>query len=288
MLEISYANPLALTLVSQQGVSGEFPNTVAASAKNGLVCAGSTGSVAGVSCSSYSASGMSPMDALRPYDIGQSTPPKGPLNSVSQCLFNEDESMLLTMVKGDGMNYTGFMSAFQVESSGVSYEDVRSSPAGSAVLFGTAIIPGTSKLFTTDAAFGALILDVDAEGVATTLAKTVIPDQKASCWAVIAPESNTAFVTDPVLNRVVVLSTDNAAILDIFELPADGDTGYIDIAIAWPWLYALSPGNGTQEAAIEVIDISGGPGGLKVVQRFGMGAMGVTGNAQGMAILSGW
>lgn len=301
MLAISASDPTRLTPVGEPvEVPGEFPNTVAASVKNNLVCVGTTGSRAGIACSRFSACGLGPMDELRPFDIGQTTPPVGPTNTVSQVFFSADESMLFATVKGDpAANKTGFLSAFPVQrnpggcragrparlEASVSSVEQRSTPEGTAVLFGSQAIPGTSDVFATDAAFGAAILSVDpASGRATMVARGEVPGQVATCWATISPATGTAFVTDVAVNRLVEMSLRDASVLSELDLSANGDPGLIDLKAAGAFIYALSPGNGTADAAVTVVDVSGGSGSASMAQHFTLD--GVAGrNAMGMAVL---
>lgn len=272
-------------------IPGEFPNTVAASAMNNLACVGTTGAAAGISCARFSASsGLEQMDALRVFDINQSTPPVGPTNTVSHTFFSNSESMLFTTVKGDPtVNNTGFLSMFPVlqahnGETKLSTEETRSSPNGTAVLFGSATIPNSTNLFVTDASFGAAILSVDETGQASSVSQQPIAGQKATCWATISGATNSAFVTDVGTNRIVEMSVQNASIIQILDLSADGDPGQIDLKSAGSFLYALSPGNGTTSAAITVLDVSGGQGSMKKLQRLDLaGVAGKT--AQGMAVL---
>lgn len=269
-------------------VPGEFPVTVAASTKNMLVCVGSTGATAGISCSSFSAQGIAKMDALRPFSLNQTTPPAGPFDTVSQTFFSAAEDTLFTTVKGNPtMNTTGFLSAFPVTracdgSTAVSHTGVDSSPSGTAVLFGVATLPSTSDVFVTDASFGAVVLSVDPRtDVAAVKGKGVIAGQKATCWATLSPATNTAFVADAAVDRLVEMSTSNAAVLGQISLSADGDPGLIDLAAAGKYVYALSPGNGTTQAAVAVVDVLA----KREVQHFQLQAEGVGKNAQGMAVL---
>ncbi|KAK4938796.1 hypothetical protein LTR10_020803 [Elasticomyces elasticus] len=293
MFSIDASNPTKLTLLGQPvDLPGEFPNTVAASAKHKIACVGTTGATNGVSCSSFSGSGLGEMDGLRSFDLVQTTPPVGPTNTVSQLFFSEDESRLFATVKGDPtVNNTGFFSVFPVDASSwgkaatVSTTDIRSSPNGTAVLFGSANIPGTSSVFVTDASFGGTVLDVDpATNEASLVAKQVIDGQVATCWATISPLTNSAFVTDAGVNRIVEMSLANASIIAETDLSANGDPGLIDLKAAGDFIYALSPGNGTTPAAITVLDVSGDQGSAKAIQHFALNGMGVDKNAQGMAI----
>ncbi|KAF3006081.1 hypothetical protein E8E13_011060 [Curvularia kusanoi] len=292
MLEIDPWDPTCLSMVGQPAaVPGDFPVTVAASAKNHLVCTGTTGALAGISCASYSKmQGIGPMDAIRPFDLGQSTPPAGPLNTVSQTFFSHDESMLLTTVKGDPpVNNTGFLSVFDVMpnetgNAELSTKDTRSSPNGTAVLFGTVPIhKASNKFFATDASFGAAILTLDEEQ-ATVGAKQAIEGQQATCWATISNATQSAYVTDVAKNRIVEMSLQNASIFKELDFSDNGDTGLIDLQAAGNFVYALAPGNGTAPAQIVVLDVSGGQGSMKIVQQFSLDGI-ATNTAQGMAVL---
>ncbi|KAJ2985975.1 hypothetical protein NUW58_g5252 [Xylaria curta] len=276
MFAINRNDPTKLTLVGEPvAVPGEFPVTVAASGRNKVVCVGTSGAVAGVSCSTFSAQGIEGMDSLRAFDIGQTTPPVGPTNTVSHVFFSEDESTVFTTVKGDpATNKTGFLAAFPVIAP--SNCEARASvdqqgtviASGDAVLFGSSTIPGSDNLFVTDASFGGA-------------GKGVIDDQSATCWAVVSPATKTAFVTDVGVNRLVEMSLEDASIKNIIDLSANGDPGLIDLRAAGNLVYALSPGNGTTPAAVTVVDAVT----KKQVQHLQLEGIDFGKNAQGMAML---
>lgn len=269
-------------------VPGEFPNTVAASVKNRVVCVGATGATAGVSCASFDPSkGIGAMDELRPFDLGQTTPPVGPTNTVSQVFFSGDESTLYTAVKGDPTkNNTGFLAAFPVDCGGsgamspVSVEGVRSSPDKTAVLFGSSIIAGSSDIFVTDASFGGAVLSIDDDLKATTKGRGVVAGQMATCWSTISPATKTAFVTDVLVNRLVEMSLKDASILHEIDLSANGQSGMIDLHAVGQMIYALAPGNNKTEPSVVVVNAKT----HKQVQVMELGSMGVTGRVQGMAV----
>lgn len=284
MFSIDAQDPTKVTMVGQPAVvPGDFPVTVTASHNSTQVCVGCSGTRSGVSCASYSAEGIAAMDDLRPFDLGQSNPPSGPLNTVSQIFFSTDESILYTTVKGDPtQNKTGFLAAFPVAADGmVEHEGVKTSPNGTVALFGTTQIPGSTNLFVTDAGFGSVILDVDGAGAATLQDKIEIQGQKATCWSTISPATNTAFVTDVALNRLVEQSLTDASILAEIDLMANGDPGLTDLQAGGKFVYALSPGNGTTQAAITVVDATT----KQQVQHFGLQMSGVSKNAQSIALL---
>ena len=97
MMTISADDPTQLTIVgSPVDTLGEFPATVALSAKNSLACVANTGAKAGLACfDADPKKGLTPLSqSLIEFPLGQTTPPVGPENTVSQALFNEDQSML--------------------------------------------------------------------------------------------------------------------------------------------------------------------------------------------------
>ena len=289
MFAIDAQDPTKLTLLGQPvTIPGEFPVTVAASKKNKLACVGTTGAKAGVSCASFSRRGLGAMDGLRPFDLKQTTPPVGPTNTVSQVFFSNDGLTLFSTVKGDPpKNNTGFLAAFPVQAgsqqarAAVAQQGTFSSPAGTAVLFGSSTIPGSTDLFVTDASFGGAVLGVDGKGAGTVKGKGAVDGQKATCWAAVSPATNTAFVTDVATNRLVEMSLTDASIQGQIDLSANGDPGLIDLRAAGNFVYALSPGNGTTQAAVTVVDARS----KKQVQHFQLQGLGVGRNAQGLSLL---
>lgn len=300
MFAIDDQDPTKLTMVGQPAdLPGEFPVTVGASMKHNLACVGMSGSTAGISCASFDAAqGLGAMDTLRPFDLGQTTPPVGPTNTVSHVFFSDDQSTLFSTVKGDPTkNNTGFLASFpvnaarQCQSASVSADGVQSSPNGTAVLFGSSPIAGSSDLFVTDASFGGAVLSTQqaaaagnssqAPGAAEVVGQGAIQNQKATCWAAISPATNTAFVTDVGVNHLVEMSLGDASVLGETDLSANGDPGLIDLKAAGNMVYALSPGNGTTNAAVTVVDA----GSKMQVQHVDMAALGLDKNAQGMAVL---
>ncbi|KFY96698.1 hypothetical protein V498_02542 [Pseudogymnoascus sp. VKM F-4517 (FW-2822)] len=293
MFSISARDPTKLTALGRSAsVPGDFPVTVAASAKNNLVCVGTTGVKSGVSCTSFSSHGLGKLDALRPFGLGQTNPPVGPFNTVSHTFFSSDESVLFTTVKGNPpLNNTGFVSAFPVKPtsacggaiSSLSTSETRSSPAGTAVLFGSAAIPGSTSLFVTDASFGGAVLSVDSSNKATLAEKGVISNQSATCWVTISDVTGTAFVTDIAVNRLVQMSTTDASIISSTDLSANGGPGLTDLASGGNFVYALSAGDGTTKTAVTVLDVSEGE--VKQIQHFDVSSTGAGKNSQGMTVL---
>jgi hypothetical protein len=263
MFAIDSTDPTKLTMVGQPASTlGEFPMSVALSATLSQACVANSGAKAGIACFSMcSQKGLMPLDTeLRSFDINQTTPPLGPTNTVSQTFFNNDSTALLTTVKGNpAVNNTGFLSVFPVVNNAVSTQDVRSSPAGTAVLFGTALIPDSSNIFVTDASFGSATLSLSSSNIASVSASTPITDQKATCWATFSDATGSAFVTDVGVNHLVEVDVTNGKLIKELNL-TNGNPGMIDLVSAGNFVYALSPGNATTKAAVTVFDVSGGQG----------------------------
>lgn len=269
---------------------GDFPVSVCASPELQIVCVANTGANAGVSCANFGSGGTGAFDSIRPIYLHQTNPPVGPTNGIAQVLFSEDMSEVLTIVKGNGtaadpslaITYAVDSGTRSVSSSGVSV-----SPAGSAVLFGTVPIPGTTHLLASDAGFGALLLDID--DLAAPLALTNITDQKATCWAVYSAVTGTGFVDDVGLSQLTEIDLSTGEIIGEYPNNNNGQ-GMIDLAAVGDKIYALSPGNGSLPAAVTVFDVSGGRGTAHTVQNFLVDSAGK--DAEGMGVYldcsSGW
>ena len=287
MFEVDGQDPTKLKMVGQPANTlGDFPNTMAVSAKNNMVCVASTGAKAGVACAKMDAkTGIGKMDMLRPFDLKQKNPPTGPLNTVSDTFFNEKEDALLTTVKGDpDAKNTGFVSAFKVENGSVSMQETRSSPNGTAVLFGTVNIPGSQDLMATDASFGAAVISLGQDLKANVKSALKIGGQKATCWATVSEATGTGFVTDVGVNSLVEVDPASGALVKQMNLTTP-NPGMIDLEAKGKFMYALSPGNATANipAAVAVFDLSGGKGQAKQIQTFN--PKGVKDTVQGMAAM---
>jgi hypothetical protein len=286
MFKIDKTDATSLSMIGEPAiVTGEFPVTVAASMKRNMVCVGYTGAKAGTSCATFTPKGLGQMRQVIEFDLGQTTPPTGPTNTLAQVFFTANDTRLITTVKGDpNTNKTGFISVLPLRDSSSSVferHDTRSTPSGTAVLFGGVNIPDTSELFITDASFGATVLDLNPTTDKVSLQhKMVIQGQKATCWAAYSQARESVFVTDAAANRLVEISNDGSKILSIIDLK-NGDPGLVDLQICGRFVYSLSPGNGTTSAAITVVDSFKG----QQIQHFMLDKLGAGSRSQGMAVL---
>jgi hypothetical protein len=286
MFKIDQTDAANLTMIGEPAaIPGEFPVTVGASMKHNMACVGYTGAKSGTSCAGFTRMGLGQMKQVVGFDLGQTTPPIGPTNTVAQVFFTADESRLVTTVKGDPhINKTGFISVLPFKdacSSTFEDADIRSSPSGTAVLFGGVKVPYTSDLFITDASFGATLLELNQTTEKLSLKqKVTIKDQRATCWAAYSQARESFFVTDAAVNRLIEISEDGSKIMSILDLE-NGGPGLIDLEISGRFVYAISPGNGTAPAAITVVDSFKGC----QIQHFSLDKLGAGKRSQGMAIL---
>jgi hypothetical protein len=289
MLKIDHHDPTCLTLLGDPiSTIGQFPVSIAVSEPLSLVCVASTGAKNGVACFNFDPwSGLEPDGVgLRSFGLNQTTPPLMQGDGPSDIFFSEDSRSLYAMVKGDTKGDNGFVSVYPISHGQVAKKDVRSFPDGVSLLFGAFQIPGTRKIFASDASFGGVILAIDHDGVAKTVAKTTIPGQKATCWAEYSPVTRSAWVTDPLTNNLVEMDLRTSAILTQNNVADNANPGFVDFVVPGDFLYALSCGLGSAaNASVVVVDVSGGRGKAKQVQNYQFGSE-VGFNSQGMTYYS--
>lgn len=264
MFKIDPKDPLKLTLVGKPvDTLGDFPNSIAASAELRLACVSNSGTRSGIACFRITNSGLKPLDKTqRPLTLNpvQKTPPIGPFNTVSQTFFSADLSALLTTVKGDPTAKpptTGYFSYFPIKDGLVSRTETRSSPNGTAVLFGSVALRD-GRVFTTDASFGAALLSVNPHThVATDVNKYVVPNNGATCWIAQSPLTGDVYTTDDGVNQIVRLDarTGNHIATTLLK---NGNNAMIEIQAAGSLLYAVTHGNATVKPNVIVMSAAVG------------------------------
>lgn len=280
---IRITNNGAEVIGEPQSSVAQFPTTLAASLEKGLVCVGNSGAISGVACASFSETGLSSFDALRSLDVGQTqTPPTGPVPGISDMFFSNDSSSLFVMVKGNPGKFTTYAAQFAVSDTSVATTaNSKATPPNSAVLFGTAPIPGSSKVLASDAGFGALLLNLD-DLSADPIAIVNVTGQQASCWAEISSFTGTGFITDAGVDRLVEIDLSDGSIVQTYYPPTPFP-GMTDIAISGTYLWALSAGNGTTAPSISTFDLSAGRGKARLTSTYAV--PGGTPNLQGLVVV---
>ncbi|KAK2810249.1 hypothetical protein FQN50_003219 [Emmonsiellopsis sp. PD_5] len=265
LFKINKENPTELTLIGTPvHTLGDFPNTVAVSAKLSLACVANSGARAGIACFKITKKGLHSVDNyLRPFELEQSTPPSTTKRSFSDIIFSEDQSALLAFVKGDmATNRTALLAVYPITSgSHVSKHGIMSNPENLSNVFGVVQIPGTQNILATDPSRGAALIKVGKHGKGETLKSIDIEGQMASCWAAYSPATKTVFITDGAVNRLVDIDVEGNVIT---KTPLENGNGAMfDLVAAGDFVYALSPGNRT---AVAVVHVGGGE--IRQVQNF--------------------
>ncbi|PHH76333.1 hypothetical protein CDD80_1602 [Ophiocordyceps camponoti-rufipedis] len=235
---ISETDPLhPMPLGEPVSSGGDFPNSVAYSDKHKIVCVTNTGAKSGVQCFKAPECGaLEPMNDLMPLPISQTTPPVGPVNTVSDIVFNPSESALFVSVKGDGMGL-GYLYAYHVVDGVVDPKPVVSRPPELKVDFSLTFFSDEAAVMT-DAAYGASYLSITKDLTVTVSKKIEIPGQGATCWSVYSPASDSVYVFDVMSPNVTTLDPKSGDIKHV--IPGDkSGKGSVDAIAGGQFLYVL-------------------------------------------------
>jgi hypothetical protein len=280
MFLVDQKDPTRLTTVGRPVDSGgEFPVAVAFSPKHNTACVANSGGRSNIACFAVSSKGLSSLNTTRDLGIQQTNPPTGPANTVSDILFNHDESKVFVSVKGTPNKTAGFIASFDVKSGEIkgktSFElssaAIKSTPDKGVLPFGMTLVKSQSSdiLFNTDAAFGASVSEFNASSEIISSHSASIANHSAPCWSAFSPRTGSFYVTDVGVANVTEFSVDPEApslkVLATHPLEAIG--GRIDDAVAstrnGDFLYVLA----AKEGAVDVLELSG-PGKAKQIQTF--------------------
>ncbi|KIJ23055.1 hypothetical protein M422DRAFT_39833 [Sphaerobolus stellatus SS14] len=219
MFSIDGNDPTQLTMVGQPANSGgEFPVSVAASQKTGLICVLNGGVVNGVSCFKHSgAKGLVQVpDTQRLFNLTQTTPPSGPPNTVSQVIFNQAETQLIASVKGIPPQ-PGFLAVWDInaQTGALSQNFVSVPPAtGGALPFSLTPLPGQNALLATDPSTGYSIFDfAPSSNIKKNRSGTYpVQGQKATCWSAFSTKTGNAYIIDSGAQTISEISINAASL----------------------------------------------------------------------------
>jgi hypothetical protein len=282
MMAISESDPTQLMMVGEpMSTMGDFPATVAVSSALKMVCAANTGARSGVSCSSYSMSGMSGFDSMRSMSVGQSTtPPIGPVPGYGDLFFSEDSTQLIALIKGAPGKFMGGVATWPVVNGQVGYDVTDIMPPDSKIPVGGSTIPNNDKLIlVSDAAVGGYTInpmDLSAEPVAVFNVSGLL----ASCWAEVTPDGR-GFLLGPAANHVVEVNVYKSGIVNTF-VPNTIFPGMSDFKIMGNYMWALAASNGSYATSIVTFDIAGGPGSISLGSVYAVPGAGV--NTNGLTV----
>ncbi|KAJ2997938.1 hypothetical protein HDV02_005033 [Globomyces sp. JEL0801] len=267
--QINKYDPTKLQFLNVVPSGGDFPVALTFSSKLGMLCAANGGQVNGVMCFSATNAGLTPLDdTCRSLGLTQTTPPKGPLGTVSDILFDNESNNLLVSVKGNPpANVTGFIASFGVQGNKLAETPTMNVPKGSVAPFSMSLVPQTNSMMFTDAGVGFGIVNLN-NGVETASTMVPIEGQGATCWSAFSQETKNVYMVDILTNLVTeasidVQNTPSAKIVK--QYPLSGNT--IDFRIGTikgkDFLYVLTPG----ELGAQVMSLNG-PGQATVIQTF--------------------
>lgn len=276
MFSVNKSDPTQLTMIgSPANTMGEFPVAVTFSKKNKVACVVNSGGDANIACLSVSKKGMTPLpNTVRTLGLNQTNPPTGPANTVSDILFNQDQSQLLVSVKGDPNGTVGFIANFAVARNGsftLAADAIKSTPDKGVLPFSMTLVGNSGDtVLNTDAAFGVSVSKFDPKnGTIISSSSVAINNQTATCWSRNSPRTGSFYVTDVGNAKVTELSMNpkgpSLKLLATHSLSSIG--GRIDSAVAstrvGDFLYVLA----AKAGSVDVLKLNS-PGKANQIQAF--------------------
>jgi DNA-binding beta-propeller fold protein YncE len=270
--------PSTLTAVGvPMSSGGEFPVSIAFNTDGSMLCALNAGQMDGVQCYDVNATmGLTTMsNTRRLLNIGQTTPPQGPLGTASQVAFSQDGTQVYAAVKGNpDTNTTGYIAAWNMTASGLSDQFTRVEfPMGAVAPFSMTPLPGMNGMFSADAGVGIDVFDF-SNGVENTLSSPrtrsfSIPQQMATCWSAYSNMTGNFYTSDLLASTVSEINLDMnnnlmPSLVNQYPIFSGGATLDLNIATvnSQDYLYLLMP----NITAVEVIRLDG-PGNVTSLQQ---------------------
>ncbi|KAJ3251281.1 hypothetical protein HK103_002551 [Boothiomyces macroporosus] len=286
MFSIDQADPTRIKLLQTADSCGDFPVALAFSSKLQMLCVVNGGANNSVMCYSVGANGLQGLpDTTRPLGFKQTTPPNGPLGTVSDVLFNDDSSQVLVSVKGNPpANFTGFIASFAVQGNALADKPVLNEPKGSVAPFSMSLVPNTNnRVLFTDAGVGFGLLDLQ-QGTESASAVVPVQGQGAICWSDFSPRTKNMYMVDiktSLLTEVNVATSGSPNATLVAQHPLSGNT--IDFRIASlkdkDVAFVNTPGNN----AVQVVSLDA-PGKTTLLQTLDLACVqGASSRNQGMA-----
>ena len=291
---IDPSQPTKLTMVGKPvNTMGQFPVAVTLSEKLRKACVLNGGGDTNVACFHVSKKmGLIPLpNTVRSLGQQQSVPPTGPPKTVSDILFNQDQSQLLASVKGTPNGTAGFIANFAVTKHPFSLarQPVKSTPNKGVLPFSMTLVGKSGDVvLNTDAGFGISVSRFDPKvGVIDASSSVVIENQTATCWSSMSPRTGSFYTTDVgnamVQEFTVDPSVPEAKLIATHQLQGIG--GRIDQVVGstkvGDFLYILA----AKAGAVDVVKLDG-PGKAEQIQSFNVTSVvpDLPVSVQGMAV----
>ncbi|KAI0091292.1 hypothetical protein BDY19DRAFT_904738 [Irpex rosettiformis] len=222
LFSINPKNPTDIQQIGQPVPTlGDFPISVAFNSKGTQACVLNAGGLTnGVNCFKIDKSlGLVPIkDTFRALNLSLANPPTGPANTLTQVLFNKDDSNLIVTVKGNAGPPVapGFLAIWDVNADGSLSKNFTqvAPPVGGVLPFGTSVIPSSNALLVADPAIGAEIVDLSELSGGTSLSSSSkssilnITKQGANCWTAYSSKTGNFYLADPPNARISEVSVD--------------------------------------------------------------------------------
>ena len=277
---IDASDPTKLTVVGKPAnTMGQFPVAVTFSHKLQTTCVLNGGGDTNVACLKVSKkNGLIPLpNTVRSLGQQQSVPPTGPANTVSDILFNQEQSQLLASVKGSPNGTAGFIANFAVTKHPfcLASQPVKSTPNKGVLPFSMTLVGKSGDVvLNTDAGFGISVSRFDAKtGAIDSSSSVVIQNQTATCWSSTSPRTGSFYTTD-VGNALVQEFSVDPSIPEaklIGTHPLEGIGGRIDQNVGstkvGDFLYILA----AKAGSVDVVKLEG-PGKAEQIQSFNVTA----------------
>ena len=150
----------------------------------------------GIACFSVSQSGLRPLDsAARSISpaLQQTTPPKGPDNTVSQVSFSPNHDYVIATVKGIAPTRLATIFVWKVEDGIVCGDATTTQIPDLYNAFGFSFVGSNDKIFVSSVNYGGSFLALDPSSYQLRQTSNItVPGQAASCWSAYCPELDTA------------------------------------------------------------------------------------------------
>lgn len=157
-------------------------------------------------------------DTQRSLKLNQTTPAKGPSNTVGTIMFNEANNKLIASVKGSSTNSPGYLAIWDVQKNGALSSNFTTikAPAGGSLPAALRNIPGKNAVLATDAGAGIAVYDLSTlKGVNNKANQTStknnlmsINGQKNTGWVTYSGKTGSFFLTDSGTSTVTEVTVD--------------------------------------------------------------------------------
>ncbi|KAK7692237.1 hypothetical protein QCA50_003862 [Cerrena zonata] len=259
LFSVDPKNPVNINLIgSPQNTGGEFPVSLAFNKDGKTLCVLNGGKSSGVNCFKVEDKGLQAIkDTQRSLNLNQTTPAKGPSNTASSIMFNENNTKLIASIKGSSTSSPGYLAVFDVAKDGSlssNYTTVKP-PAGGSLPVALRNIPGRNAVLATDAGTGMAVFDfstiknVKEKGNQTSTKNTLmsVNGQKHMGWVTYSGKTKSFFMTDAGTSTITEVTVDkNLKGKVVKQYPQHDGTATLDNAIATinnqDFLYVLNAG----------------------------------------------